>query len=57
MWSKLSGEKPAPGEKSAEEDPGASLMNMMKKMYDEGDDTMKKVTPKIKDTCCFRPPP
>jgi hypothetical protein len=44
VWSKLAGEKPAPGEKSSEEDPGASLMNMMKKMYDDGDDTMKKVT-------------
>jgi hypothetical protein len=32
------------GEKSAEDHTGASLMNMMKRMYDEGDDQMKKVT-------------
>jgi hypothetical protein len=32
------------GEKSVEADPGSSLMNMMKKMYDEGDDQLKKVT-------------
>lgn len=35
-------------EKLAEKDadPGASIMNMMKKMYDEGDDDMKRTIAK-----------
>lgn len=28
--------------KDKEADPGASLMNMMKKMYEDGDDDMKR---------------
>lgn len=29
-------------EKEEDKDPGAGIMNMMKKMYDEGDDNMKR---------------
>ena len=36
--------KPAKPDK--DEDPGASLMNMMKKLYDEGDDEMKRTMKK-----------
>ncbi|KNC46685.1 calcyclin-binding protein [Thecamonas trahens ATCC 50062] len=31
-----------PGKADAGEDPSAAIMNMMRKMYDEGDDTMKQ---------------
>ncbi|OHT08973.1 hypothetical protein TRFO_22309 [Tritrichomonas foetus] len=33
-------------DKSAKEDPNGALMNMMKKMYDEGDDEMKRTISK-----------
>ena len=41
QWMELTSKRPkAEGEK--EKDPGASLMEMMKDMYDNGDDQMRK---------------
>jgi calcyclin binding protein len=50
-WSKLkktasSVKKPKPAEDKAKEDPSAGLMDMMKKMYEEGDDDMKRTMQK-----------
>jgi calcyclin binding protein len=50
-WTKLkktkSGiKKPKPGETKKSDDPSAGLMDMMKKMYDEGDDEMKRTMQK-----------
>lgn len=41
-WVDLTAKKPKFDEKGKEKDPGDSLMDMMKQMYDDGDDTMKK---------------
>jgi calcyclin binding protein len=50
-WSKLkktasSVKKPKPGEDKSKEDPSAGLMDMMKKMYEDGDDDMKRTMQK-----------
>jgi calcyclin binding protein len=50
-WSKLkktasSVKKPKPGEDKAKDDPSAGLMDMMKKMYEDGDDDMKRTMQK-----------
>jgi calcyclin binding protein len=51
-WTKLkktasSIKKPKPGEKAeTKEDPSAGLMDMMRKMYEEGDDEMKRTMQK-----------
>jgi calcyclin binding protein len=50
-WTKLkktsSGiKKTPPGEKKKDDDPNSALMDMMKKMYDEGDDEMKRTMSK-----------
>ena len=39
-------EIPDPAKKGSEADPSASIMNMMQKMYDEGDDEMKRTISK-----------
>merc|ERR1711918_307459 len=41
-WADLCAKKGKPTADGKEADPGASLMDMMKDMYDNGDDTMKK---------------
>lgn len=41
-WSKLTDTKKGDA-KAKKEDPQSSIMNMMKQMYDEGDDSMKKI--------------
>jgi calcyclin binding protein len=50
-WPKLkktgsSVKKPKPSEEKAKDDPGAGLMDMMKKLYEEGDDDMKRTMQK-----------
>ena len=42
QWVELTGKRPKTDENGKEKDPGASLMEMMKDMYDNGDDTLKK---------------
>lgn len=45
-WSQLTAKrtkKKAPGGKSEKDDPSASIMNLMKDMYDDGDDNMKRM--------------
>ena len=41
-WLDLTAKRPKLTDDGKEKDPGASLMDMMKDMYDNGDDTMKK---------------
>ena len=41
-WNNLVSKGPKVETGGENADPGASLNNMMKKMYDEGDDTMKR---------------
>jgi calcyclin binding protein len=50
-WTKLKKtasaiKKPKPGEPKSKEDPNTALMDMMKKMYEEGDDDMKRTMQK-----------
>jgi calcyclin binding protein len=48
-WTKLKKgalDKKKPPTPEEKEDPNASLMNLMKKMYDEGDDEMKRTIQK-----------
>jgi calcyclin binding protein len=50
-WTKLKKTKsaiktPKPGEPKKSDDPSAGLMDMMKKLYDEGDDDMKRTMQK-----------
>mmetsp|Transcript_3129 Transcript_3129/g.3296 ORF Transcript_3129/g.3296 Transcript_3129/m.3296 type:complete len:245 (+) Transcript_3129:112-846(+) len=42
-WSKLASNKPRQDRDIKKKDPSAGLMDMMKDMYDEGDDNMRKV--------------
>eukprot|EP00656_Telonema_subtile_P058064 TRINITY_DN9711_c0_g1_i3.p1 TRINITY_DN9711_c0_g1~~TRINITY_DN9711_c0_g1_i3.p1 ORF type:complete len:106 (+),score=39.66 TRINITY_DN9711_c0_g1_i3:384-701(+) len=41
-WLNLESKKSREEEQKSAEDPGAGIMDMMKDMYDSGDDTMKK---------------
>ena len=41
-WTDLSAKRPKGEADKAAADPGAGIMDMMKQMYDDGDDTMKK---------------
>jgi calcyclin binding protein len=50
-WTKLKKtasaiKKPKPGEPKPKEDPNNALMDMMRKMYSEGDDDMKRTMQK-----------
>merc|ERR1712157_111384 len=42
-WSDLTAKKKKPKTTSGKEDPSASIMELMKEMYDSGDDKMKKM--------------
>lgn len=42
-WSDLTSKKKSSAKKSASSDPSAGIMDMMKEMYDSGDDNMKKM--------------
>jgi len=42
-WSNLVSKKDKTAKAKAKADPNASIMNMMKDMYDDGDDNMKKI--------------
>jgi calcyclin binding protein len=42
-WTQLTSKKKKPNKAGEKEDPSASIMQLMKDMYDEGDDNMRKV--------------
>lgn len=42
-WAHLTAKKPKSERADSKKDPSASIMDMMKDMYDEGDDNMKKI--------------
>ena len=42
-WNNLTAKKPREADDGKKKDPNASLMDMMKDMYDSGDENMKKV--------------
>ena len=42
QWLELTAKKPKAEGGAKTDDPSASIMDMMKQMYDDGDDTMKK---------------
>ncbi len=42
-WANLTAKKPRDKSADAKKDPSASIMDMMRDMYNEGDDNMKKI--------------
>ena len=42
-WTSLTAKKPRTAKKDTKEDPMGGLMDMMKDMYEDGDDNMRKV--------------